>query len=515
MAFLINLEGKCSNEKILVKSIFRFSILSYLLLQSIISSAQPFVVDTTFQPFFDIRSGLGKGRVSDIYESNSGKLYLTGTFNFLSSPSVSNNGLTKLNRDGSQNHSFQGYSSGADHFIYGNDTTIMLGGNSIISTPIDSNGVITNWNWIQNRRLTVYCPDGYSRPYFFSNGSSIHPNRSDNSGQPCPIINPPDTFPGRHLIKVSPQGFWDSTWQVNALKEPKDIIRYDSNRLLLVGNPQNFSSYENRPIKGLCRIFEDGTLDTTFRSPLLDTFSVVQATEIGADGSFFLIGNFWLENQSSPTTLVKLNSDGTLDSNFANYRGPTDTTYGASYASVTTMVKTDDNGYLIGGVFDNYQGVPKNNIAKIDSAGILDPQSFTSRGPDSSLSLGNLFSFIYVIKKSKFGGYYVGGDFLKWDGQASQPIIRLIESQSTTIAETERRNNDLKIYPNPSKDDFFVEPSIELIGVEYEVRNIHGKLIETGVLNEKKHQILRDRGLKGTFILIIRDKGIAQKIIRL
>jgi len=462
------------NDSLLPSYSFRLVIVIVLITKGLGLSAQPFDIDTTFQPFFDIRSGLGKGRVTDIYEDRLGKLYISGSFNFISSPSYSNEGLTSVNRDGSQNQTFLGFTGGMDHFVYASDTTIMLGGSAIFNLPIDSTGAIQRWNWVQNIRSTVSCSKGQGKSFYLSDGSSIHANGDNTSGQPCPIINSPDTFQGQHLIKVTPQGLWDSTWLVNSIKEPNDIIRYDTNRLLLVGNPLNFSSYNGKPIRGLCRIFLDGTLDTSFSSPLLDTFSVVNVAEISYDGSFYLVGNFFLDNRSTPNTLVKLNPNGTLDSSFANFMGPTDTTNGPDFASVTSLVQTDDKGFLVGGVFDHYQGSPKKNIAKIDSTGILETQYFTSRGPDSSLSLGNLFSFIYIIKKSKFGGYYVGGDFLKWDGQPSQPIVRLNQNLTNSIKEKSSKS-DFVIYPNPSEGNIFIKSTKRINHIE--IYGLDGKLI--------------------------------------
>ena len=42
----------------------------------------------------------------------------------------------------------------------------------------------------------------------------------------------------------------------------------------------------------------------------------------------------------------------------------------------TTIVPTPDGGYLLGGFFNQYQGISVNNLAKLDSNGRIQPEYF-------------------------------------------------------------------------------------------------------------------------------------------
>ena len=88
-----------------------------------------------------------------------------------------------------------------------------------------------------------------------------------------------------------------------------------------------------------------------------------------------------MKGQTQYHTLVRLNPDGSLDSTFMNFSGPIDTNN--FYVVTFPIAPTDDGGYLVGGTFNSYQGYPKPSIAKIDSSGAVEPQYFTSGGPDS------------------------------------------------------------------------------------------------------------------------------------
>ncbi|MFT5666912.1 MAG: hypothetical protein ACI9DK_001100 [Vicingaceae bacterium] len=92
-----------------------------------------------------------------------------------------------------------------------------------------------------------------------------------------------------------------------------------------------------------------------------------------------------------------------------------------NYWSTSSIVKTPDGGYLVGGYFHQYQGATKKSIAKVDSNGVLEPQYFTSIGSDSAaqFSFALFQEIVSSIIPSKFDGYYVAGNFLKFDNQAS------------------------------------------------------------------------------------------------
>src|SRR5690606_8346924 len=114
--------------------------------------------------------------------------------------------------------------------------------------------------------------------------------------------------------------------------------------------------YDGVRVNGLCRIYLDGTLDTTFKTPLLlDTFGVSSAfkiTKIGDDGSFFIVGTYYLEEFGTEIRfkVLKFHADGTIDSTFSTNQnighwGPN--------SAVNDIVSTPDGGYLIAGGFDN------------------------------------------------------------------------------------------------------------------------------------------------------------------
>ena len=481
---------------------FKLISVFFALTFSLISYSQSFKVDSKFNPFFDIRNQKFV-QIQDIYESKSKKLYLSGSFEvgFLDD-------IISINRDGSKNFEFTG-NYGGRGIIQPLSDSVLLNGLNIYGF-IDTLGNGYNQAWFFNYRKTVQCSIGI--PYFFPDGSSLFANRADNTALPCKIVNPPDTFPGSYIIKLTPEGLWDSTFKVTANAPPWGFVRYDNNRIIVYGNPRDFKTYNGVKIDGMCRIFLDGTLDTTFHSPLLDTTisSGIVPDLIQENGSFFISGRFLLKEKSGYHTLAKLNADGSLDNDFMNFSGAIDT-IAPDLAYIYSIEPTPDSGFLVGGRFTHYQGIRKNAIAKIDKNGKLQPQFFTSPGPDST-NIGSIFTggTTYFIEKSKFGGYYVGGWFTTWDGKPVQPIIRLtgldttdLVDNSTSVLEINQTKSQVKLFPNPTNGKVYLT-SNEIIE-EINVLNAVGQVIQTYQPNKNEFSWeLPEK--QGFYFVRIRDK---------
>ncbi len=481
--------------------------------------AQSYTLDSSFQPYFDIRNQRNV-QVEDLLELPSSNIIVSGNFRIAIGPNQTRDGLLSARRTGSLNTSYTGSSNGGGELFFLWDD-VFISTPSSTSGQVDTNGNEFNRPWFLNYIRTVSCRNGI--PYFFSDGSSLFANGRDNAGLPCKIINAPDTFPGRLIVKVDSLGLYDSTFTHDADSgAPRGFFPYDSSRILVYGFQDSFSHYDGVPINALCRIFLDGSLDTTFTSPLKDTSEatlrhIAYPALVHNDGRFMLKGRFFIKGSNQLHTLARFHPDGSLDSSF-DFRNQAIDTTSLNLAVVLTTVMTEDRGYLVGGNFNKFQGYVKRSIAKLDSNGRVEPQYFTSLGPDSSYFFGNLLAPINIIKKSKFGGYYVGGEFLKWDGQPSQPIIRIHGLQNGVGLDEEgsSRTSELSIrlYPNPTKGELNIKSETEIVTLL--IYNALGQLQIESEPNAKNIQLeLPNR--KGLFYLQMQDsKGnrITKKVIK-
>jgi len=111
----------------------------------------------------------------------------------------------------------------------------------------------------------------------------------------------------------------------------------------------------------LTRLNSDGSLDTTF---LGAANNAVECMVVQPDGKILIGGAFTLVNSSTRNYLARLNSDGSVDTNF--YAG-------AGFdAQVLCMAIQSDGKIIAGGIFQNFDGTPASRIVRLNSDGTLD-----------------------------------------------------------------------------------------------------------------------------------------------
>jgi len=88
------------------------------------------------------------------------------------------------------------------------------------------------------------------------------------------------------LARIHTNGFYDTTFFHNPDYTVKKIEKYDSDRLIIAGS---FFSYDSIPIRGVARIFNDGTLDTTFHSIFVTANCWFNKIYVQDDGKIFVV----------------------------------------------------------------------------------------------------------------------------------------------------------------------------------------------------------------------------------
>jgi uncharacterized delta-60 repeat protein len=164
-----------------------------------------------------------------------------------------------------------------------------------------------------------------------------------------------------------------------------------------------FTSYNGTGRNRLARLNTDGSLDTTF-IPGTGANNLVRAIALQSDGKIVIGGDFTSYNGTTRNSIARLNLDGSLDTTF-------DPGVGANNIVLTAAVQTDGR-IVIGGLFTSYNGTPRNFIARLNTDGSLDT-NFNSGGtgpdatvytttlqPDSKIIIGgNLTSYNGMARK--------------------------------------------------------------------------------------------------------------------
>jgi hypothetical protein len=156
----------------------------------------------------------------------------------------------------------------------------------------------------------------------------------------------------------------------------------------------------------------DGALDERFSALWnADGFNhTVHAVATEVDDQIVAVGEFTAFDTSLVGHVCRLNSDGTIDTEFANNIGTgfNDTAYTVSIQS--------DGTILVGGQFTSFNGYPANQIARLLSSGMLD-QTFDPKGEFDAPVL--------AIQGISATSVIVGGAFTRFRGVQTQSLLRI------------------------------------------------------------------------------------------
>ena len=183
-----------------------------------------------------------------------------------------------------------------------------------------------------------------------------------------------------------------------------DIAVQPDGKILLGGN---FIGINNYFSPAIVRLNTDGSVDTSFSSPLTPPQpgifpNIVYSLALQADGKIAL-GGAIVTNPSSPAfkSIIRLNSDGSFDNSFDA---------GSINGNLFKVVIQADGKFIIGGFFQTINGVSRPYIARLKSDGALD-ESF-----DAGANASAPVTSIYVKPDSKI---LIGG-FRSTNGLAKQ-----------------------------------------------------------------------------------------------
>jgi uncharacterized delta-60 repeat protein len=184
-----------------------------------------------------------------------------------------------------------------------------------------------------------------------------------------------------------------------------NTIQIDANNKIYVGG--GFTSYNGVVANRIIRLNPDGTIDTDFNIGSGFSSSVL-TIEIDSNGKIYLGGFFTSYNGVGANRIIRLNPDGSIDTDFD---------YGTGFPGTVNTIKIDANGKVyVGGFFTSYNGVGANRIIRLNPDGSI----------DTDFDYGTGFpSIVNDIKIDSNGKVYVGGSFTSYNGVGADRIIRL------------------------------------------------------------------------------------------
>ena len=322
-----------------------------------------------------------------------------------------------LYSDGSIDGTFV-YGSGFDFPVYTiaiqSDNKILVGGNFSDYNGAGANGII--------RLNTDGSVDG---TFVYGSGFNASVNiiviQSDNKILVGGVFTDYNGTGANRIIRLNSDGSVDGTFVYGTGFDNfvSSIVVQSDNKILVGGR---FNNYNGNVSNSIIRLNTDGSVDNTFNigSGFTGSSGVVYDIKIQSDNKILVGGSFTNYQGTGTNRIIRLNSDGSIDGTFV---------YGSGFnASVNTIVIQSDNKILVGGSFTTYDTTSKKRIVRLNSDGSVD-------GTFGSIS-GEFSSSVNTIVIQSDNKILVGGDFVTYEETASNKIIRLSYVFTTEIRET-------------------------------------------------------------------------------
>jgi len=263
-------------------------------------------VDNTFNANFPNFTG-GK-RVNDIRLLSDGSMIVVGDFNYITGTTATD--IYKLSSTGAVLNTFGTSPNTITDEIYSVD---------VLSTgKIVAVGDFTSYSGVTTRDIIMFNSDGTLDTSF-------------NSGS----------------------GFSGSTNTANY------FVRVQPDDKIIVGG--TFSKYSGVSVNDLIRLNSNGTIDTSFNIGT-GSNAWVESFDILPDGKILVVGPFSTWNGNTRNGLVRLNSDGSVDSTLTTLTGFNSTTYRVHNDDLTDRI-------YVGGQFNTYRGLSANHFIRLFSDG--------------------------------------------------------------------------------------------------------------------------------------------------
>ena len=407
-------------------------------------------LDATFNPGTGVENGNSFGAVYAAERQADGKILIGGVFG--SYNGVFRRNIARLNTDGSLDASFatNAPGSGVEFFAVQPDGKILVAG--AFSTGNNLGFAIvrlnTDGNYDSTFSLNITDEAGY-----------VVALQSDGKILLGGFFNQYGGAERSKFVRLDSNGTPDGVAPI-ITSDPyiRDIIQQPDGKILVGGV---FRRANGSIRRNLARFNTDGTLDASF-DPVTN-FSGFNSPQVFAislqpDGKILVGGYFVNVNGNYNNSLVRLNPNGSLDTNFSyqsldyssihdievrfdgkillgglffdsngNYIGlrqlASDGSYDLSFPvsnanfTVNTIKPLSNGKFLIGGVFSTYSGVGRERIAQINADGSLDTAFNPGTGANST---------VYDVALLPNGQMYVGGFFSNFNGLLNtNDVVRL------------------------------------------------------------------------------------------
>ncbi|SEP11977.1 delta-60 repeat domain-containing protein [Flavobacterium sp. CF108] len=346
--------------------------------------------------------------------------------------------IARLLEDGSFDSDFNTGQTGANNLIKAailqKDGKIILGGN------------FTKYNDQLYNRIVRISSDG-SIDNSFNIGSGFNSQiyamalQSDNK---IIVAGNFERYNGNssiiRMVRLLPDGSNDPTFNAGFSADAiiDDILIQPDGKILVGGR---FTTFNKQPYQHFVRLNTDGSIDTSFN--IGDGFDKnVYSIALQSDGKIIVGGSFLMYNKSSQKRILRLNSNGTLDTSF-------NSGIGFNKGDVRAIFVQPDDRILVGGTFSGtYKNYASLRLIRLLKTGDFD-NTFNASVNNKIFALSITSDFRLLI----------GGNFNSVSGFSKHRISRLKLCLESTVWDGHSWSNG---YPSGGKEVLFKEDFLNL-----------------------------------------------------
>ena len=339
-----------------------------------------------------------------------GKILVGGSFTILAGQT--NEGLARLNADGTVDRGFFHGAGGATPWIYSlalqPDGKILVGGTftTLGGQPCTNLGRL-NLNGTLDNSFRPLVNGGVYALALQTDGKIL-------VGGGFTSLN---DQPRTNIARLFTNGGMDTGFDSRTDGAVFAVAVQPDGRILVGGN---FNSVNEVPCTGLVRLNAGGIYDTGFH-PVVGGGGIYGATvstlTLQADGKILVGGSFTTMEDKARVGIARINEDGSLDNGF----DPKLTGHGLYSPFVFSLVVQSDAKIVMGGFFSEVDGHPCTNIAKINADGTLE-NSFYPGTP----------GWMSVVAMQGDGQIVVSDQFDTVNFEPRSRVVRLSDTAPTT-----------------------------------------------------------------------------------
>ena len=350
----------------------------------------------------------GTGANSTVFAitiQSDGKILLAGQFTTFNGATV--NRIVRLNTDGTRDTAFTtNTGTGADGTI--NSMVVQTDGKILLG------GGFVNFNGVAVNRIVRLNSDGTRDTAFITNTGTGASNtvsaialRSDGR---IVLGGTFTTFNGStvgRVVRLNTDGTRDTAFITNTgtgASFTVSAILVDSGGVIFLGG--SFATFNGIPSSGMVRLNNNGTMNSDFTSNIGTglVLGAINTIVRMLDGNILFSGNIFEFNGSKLASPLRLNLDGQLSTR----------PYFDSYTQAIAV--QSDGKIVVGGDFLRISGISQKYVARIQSDG----------RPDTGFNIGTgLNNVVYAVNIQADGKIVVVGGFTTFNGATVGRIVRL------------------------------------------------------------------------------------------